>query len=129
MTAYVFAVQKQFLRTRAIRAHIEGPDVDLSCRMCGKTNETVIHLVGGCGTLGQKKYRIRHDKMGLRVYWEFCRKYKVECSGEWFKEMPEVFLVSGDQRTEILWVMNIMTATQLDHNRPDVVVIGKKKKS
>lgn len=127
--AYMFAAQEQALRTRSIRAHIEGADVDPSCRMCGKTNETVSHLVAGCSTLAQRDYRRRHDRMGLRVYWELCKKYGVKHSGEWFEETPEEVRVSGDQQVEILWDINITTATRLDHNRPDVVVIDKKKKS
>jgi len=27
--------------------------------------------------------------MGLRVYWELCRKYDVKCALKWFEEVPD----------------------------------------
>jgi len=26
------------------------------------------------------EYKKRHDRMGLKVYWELCKKYGMECS-------------------------------------------------
>ena len=47
--AYLFAAQEQALRTRFLRATIEGEDVDLLCRVCGEAVESVGHLASGCG--------------------------------------------------------------------------------
>ena len=41
------AVQEQALRTRWMKAKIDGEaDVDPMCRLCGEIEETVTHLVG-----------------------------------------------------------------------------------
>ena len=87
--AYLFAAQEQALRTRFFRKTIEGEDCDGQCRVCGETVESVGHLASGCSGLAQKEYRRRHDKMGLRVYWELCRKYGLKCAGKWFEEVPD----------------------------------------
>ena len=73
--SYVMAAQEQVLRTRWMKAKIDGEaDVDPMCRLCGKIEETVTHLVGGCGVLAKKQYTSRHDSMGKRVHWELCKK-------------------------------------------------------
>ena len=75
--AFVFAAQEQALRTRLLQATIERQEVDVNCRVCGKVAETVGHLASGCSCLAQKEYKCRHDRMGLRVYWEICGKFGI----------------------------------------------------
>ncbi|KXJ19770.1 hypothetical protein AC249_AIPGENE21527 [Exaiptasia diaphana] len=93
---FVFAAQEQALRTRFFRATIQKEAVDPKCRVCGKEVESVGHLASGCSGLAQKEYRRRHDRMGLRVYWELCRKYGVKCADVWYKEVPDEVRVSED---------------------------------
>jgi hypothetical protein len=98
---FVFAAQEQALRTRFFRATIEKEDVDPRCRVCGKEVESVGHLASGCTCLAQREYRRRHDQMGLRVYWELCRKYGLKCADVWYKEVPDEVRVSEDGMVEI----------------------------
>ena len=56
--------------------------------MCGEWFETVKHIVSGCGQLAKKQYMIRHDKMGIRIHWELCRKYGIDCSSKWYNHVP-----------------------------------------
>ena len=101
------------------------------CRKCGKFVETVGHLVSGCGMLSQREYRKRHDRVGLRVYWELCGKYGVKRSERWYDEVPDPVRFSEDGRYEIRWDQTIPTSTSIAesdgtrHNKPDVVVIDK----
>ena len=74
------------MRTRFVRKTIEGEECTCKCRACGETVDSMEHSASGCGGgLVQKEYRRRHDKMGLRVYWEFCWKYEVMCARKWFE--------------------------------------------
>ena len=91
---YVFAAQEQALWTRFFRATIEWEDVDPGCRVCCKEVESVGHVASGCSGLAQKEYRKRHDRMGLRVYWELCRKYGIKSADVWYKEVPDEVRVS-----------------------------------
>ncbi|KXJ09461.1 Retrovirus-related Pol polyprotein from type-1 retrotransposable element R2 [Exaiptasia diaphana] len=122
---FVFAAQEQALRTRFFRATIQKEAVDPKCRVCGKEVESVGHLASGCSGLAQKEYRRRHDRMGLRVYWELCRKYGVKCADVWYKEVPDEVRVSEDGQVEIWWDRGVETTQKMEHNRPDVTVLNR----
>ena len=123
--AFLFAAQEQGLRTRLFRKAIVGEDVVAECRVCGKSGESVGHLVAGCSGLAQREYHRRHDRMGLRVYWELCRKYGVKCAERWFEEVPDEVRRSEEGNVEIWWDRAVETTKQLEHNRPDVVVVDR----
>lgn len=86
------------------------------------------HLVSSCGALAQYHYRKRHDKMGLRVYWELCRKYNIECSSLWYLESPESVRKSECGNYEIWWDRLVETPRKLNHCRPDIVLINRLEK-
>ena len=58
-------------------------------------------VVSGSKGLAQREYKRRHDRMGLRGYWELCRKYGVKCAGKWYEEVPDEVRKSGDGKIEI----------------------------
>ena len=90
----------------------------------------VWHVASACKVLAQKEYKRRHDRMrmGLRVYWELCRKYGVKCAGMWFEEAPDKVRKSDDGKVEIWWDRSVETAQQMESNRPDVVVVNRDEK-
>lgn len=120
---YVCAAQEQALRTRFFRSSIQKEDIDQRCRVCSKEVESVGHLASGCSVLAQKAYKKRHDRMGLRVYWELCRKYGIQCADAWYKEVPDEIRKSKDGKVEIWWDRSVETTQKLEHNRPDVTVL------
>ena len=123
---FILAAQEQALRTRWVRATIDGEaDVDPMCRLCGKHLETVMHLASGCGELAKKQYVIRHDGMGKRVHWELCRKYGIECASKWYDHVPSSICSTKDGDVDIYWDRRVETVRGCEHNRPDVVVIEK----
>ncbi len=101
--SYIFGAQEQALRTRWRRAAIEGEDVEAFCRVCKQPDklESVSHLASGCGELAKKQYKIRHDRMGLRIHWELCRKYGIECAGKWYEHVPGSVCRNGTGEVEI----------------------------
>ena len=128
--SYICAAQENALNTRYRVAMLtrEGgvgrvKQGEGYCRKCGKFVETVGHLISGCTMLAQKEYRKRHDRMGLRVYWELLVKYGFERSEKWYQEVPDPVRITSDRRYEIRWDQTIPTARKLDHNKPDVVMI------
>ena len=68
----ITAAQDQALRTNVIKAKIEHQSVSALCRMCGKSQETVEHIVCGCSKLAQKNYKKRHDTLAWVVHGELC---------------------------------------------------------
>ena len=122
---YVCAAQEKVLNTRCFCRTVMKKDGAMMCRMCGRGAETVGHLTSACEVLAQREYKRRHDRMGLRVYWELCGKYGVKRSERWYDETPDEVRVSGDGNYEVWWDKLVITPTKLEHNRPDVVVIDR----
>ena len=126
---YIFAAQEQALPTNWLKARILGEGANPMCRKCSKKVETVTHLISSCSSLAQYHYRKRHDKMGLRVYWELCKLAHIKCSEKWFNESPEKVRKSECGRYEVWWDRSVETPKKLDHNKPDVVLIDRVNKS
>ena len=124
---FMFAAQEQALRTRWLRASIEKEDICESCRICGKQMETIVHLVAGCEVLAKGGYKRRHDKVGLRVYWEMCRKSGIKCADRWYEEIPDTVRATENGLKEIWWDRKVETSVKMDHTRPDVVLIDREK--
>ena len=94
--------------------------------MCGDHPETVGHLVSACSKLAQTEYRRRHDKMGLRVYWEVCGVYGLKRSEQWHLEVPDGVRKSDDGMVEIWWDQTVITPTKFKSNRPDMLIIDRR---
>ena len=85
--------------------------------------ETVRNIVSGCKKLAQRKYRQRHDRVALRVHWEMCRKYGIECNDKCYDNQPLPTAENGEVR--ITWDTTIDTDKVLKHNRPDITLVHK----
>ena len=103
----ILAVQEQALRANSIKYSIDTTSETPLCRLCGDATETVRRIVSGCKKLAQREYRKHHDKVALRVHWEMCRKYGIECNDKWYghKHLPTA--ENGEVR--ITWDMTIYT--------------------
>ena len=84
----ILAAQEQALRTNSIKHSVDKTSQTPLCRLCGESTETVWHIVSGCKKLAQNEYRKRHDKVALRVHWEMCRKYRIDCTNKWYDHQP-----------------------------------------
>ena len=51
-------------------AKIDKTRAESKCRLCGKVDETVGHIVCGCPMLEQREYKRRHGWVGRKIYWE-----------------------------------------------------------
>ena len=119
---FVFASLEQAAQTNWLASKISGVSV------CQKFLETVAHVSSGCTVLAQKEYKKRHDRMGLRVYWDLCRRYGVKHSLRWYEETPEDVCVSSCGKFEIWWDKAVNASKKLDHNRPDIILIDRENK-
>ena len=114
----ILAAQEQALRTNSIKYSIHKTSETPLCRLCGETTETVRHIV-----ILKREYRKRHDKVALRVHWEMCRKYGIECTNKWYDHQPLSTAENGEVR--ITWDMTLYTDKVLKHNRPDITLMHK----
>ena len=125
---FVCAAQENVLQTNCYKVTIMKQGDNVKCRKCGKEAETVGHLISGCEMLAQNEYKRRHDKMGLRIYWELCKKYGIQAKERWYEEVPDPVRKSADSKIEIWWDQKVVTPTVLEHSRPDLVVIDHEKR-
>ena len=70
----IMAAQEQATRTNAIKTNIDKTQAESKCRLCGKVDETVRHIVCECPMLAQREYKRRHNWVGRKIHWKVCRK-------------------------------------------------------
>ena len=73
--------------------------------------------------MAQKEYKRRYDLVGKKIHWEMYRKFGMEVSNKWYQHEPET--VVENEKSTILWDMNIKTGDVIDACRPDMAVIAK----
>ena len=121
------AAQKQTIRTNNIKTKIDKTQTESKCRLCGKVDATVRHIVCECPMLAQREYKRRHDWVGRKTHWEVCRKIGLDVNEKWYKPEPEK-VVENDS-WKILWDFTIQTDHVIEARRPDMVIIDKLKMS
>ena len=66
------------IRTNYIEVVIDNSQLNCKCRLCRDRDETVNQIISECSKLAQKEYKIRYDWMGTVIYWELCKRLKVD---------------------------------------------------
>ena len=64
----IMAAQEQAIRTNHTKAKIDKTQENSKCRMCGKAEERVNHVLSECSKLAQKEYKRRHDCFGTKIH-------------------------------------------------------------
>ena len=74
----VMAAKEQAQRTNLVKAKIDKSQEDSKCRICGKADKSIDHLLRECSIMTYKEHKRRHDWMGKKIHWEVCRNYGLE---------------------------------------------------
>ena len=61
------------------------------------------------------------------VHWKLCKKAGIPCEDSWYKHTPEKVIETDEFK--LLLDFPIQTDNKLDHNRPDIVVVNKSRRS
>ena len=130
MEAYMFAIEEQEIVTKATKKRRE-PDItkrrtmDSKCRMCGKQEETLTHILASCESISESLYvKYRHSQVGKIVYQEFLENNGVKNQAPTWK--PKEVMKTGD--LELWWDKKIHVINKEEHNRPDLIIWDRKKK-
>lgn len=75
----ICVAQEQALRTNSVKCYINKTSDSPFSGLCGKSLESVWHIVSSCSNLAQKEYQKCHVKVALRVHWQLHKKYDLEC--------------------------------------------------
>ena len=72
----MIAAQDQSLPTRWYQHNtLKKPDVNPKCRLSGRFDETIDHLVSGCPELAKTEYIHRHNKAAAHMHWRICEEF------------------------------------------------------
>jgi len=98
--------------------------VNPKCRLCGRFDETIDHLVFGCPELAKTEYIHRHNKTAAHMHWKICKEFGIEVKDRWYEHEPPT--VTDKNNITILRDMPIHTDRTIAANRPDIVLKNKK---
>ena len=112
----IMAAQEQVIRVNAMKAKIDKTQAESKCRLCGKVDETVRHIVCECPILAQREYKRRHDWVGRKIHWEVCRKIGFDVNEKCYKHEPEKVVENDSWKMDygILQYKLIMSLRQED---------------
>ena len=68
---------------------LKKPDVDPKCRLCGRFDETIDHLVSGCPELAKTEYIHRQNKAASHMHWKMCKEFGIEVKERWYAHEPK----------------------------------------
>ena len=80
-------------------------------------------VVSGCLELAKEQYCIHHDKMGIPIHWELCRKYDISCTEKQYNISQALSTEEG--LIEIFLDHKLLVGKGIEHNKPDLVVVDK----
>ena len=67
------AAQNQSIRTDLVKLKTDGSQEYSLCRLYKKANESIDHVVCGCGKLAYKKYKRRNENLYKIVPWKLVK--------------------------------------------------------
>ncbi len=85
----IIAAQDQNLATRSYHHRINKDGTDPQCRICGKYEESIDHIVSGCPELAKTEYIQRHNKAAAYLHWTICGEYKIKTADKWYEHQPD----------------------------------------
>ena len=107
---------------------LKKPDVDPKCRLCGRFDKTIDHLlVSGCPELAKTKYTHCHNKAAAHLHWKICIEFGIEVKEQWYEHEPKA--VTKNDSITFLWDMPIHNDRTIAANRPDIVLKNKTDKT
>ena len=126
--ATICAIQEQAVTTKYIEKHIHKTVNDDKCRICNTYPETIHHIIAGCPSLSQNVYTYRHDNVAKYLYIKIGEHAGLMKGNEkWYEIKPEC--VTENENFKVLWNFQIITDHQINHNKPDIVLVNKVQKT
>ena len=120
---YLCAIQEEEIFTNALKLkRVKDVEVDVNCRCCGNSKETMQHVVAACPRLSASMYLPwHHNKVANIIYQNVIPKNDEN------KRQPirESF---ANTDIEIWWDRKIKTLKKCEHDKPDIVLWKKDEK-
>jgi len=77
---FMVAIQDGVIKTKNYIKYIIKDDTmqEDRCRMCGKTGETIQHLISSCESLVAGEYKARHDSVAKVVHMAIIKNWNIK---------------------------------------------------
>ena len=99
----------------------------IMCRLCGKQEESVFHIIAACSYLSSNLYlHARHNPVAKDLYDELVHQLRQNENRSESKREPQT--VTRIKNTEIWWDKKVMTQKKIKHDRPDIIMWDKENK-
>ena len=89
MEALIITTEEATIRPNEIKRKLDKAEVESQCRLCGKMNETMKHIVLECSMLVRREYKRRKEWVSRKIHWEICKKVGFDVNGKWCKHEQE----------------------------------------
>ena len=130
---FIFAIQEQEIRTRALiakREQSDNPTYDKKCRYCHNHTEDIFHLLSSCSHLSASLYLpVRHNEVAKVLYNAIISQSRndhqyVLPRPVWANQDIEIWWDHGELYYRVRHGRDtlIKTVPTVPHNKPDIVV-------
>ena len=130
--AGIHELYRQLLTTKiySARKTRTGTEHDVRCRLCGKDQESVAHVLSGCSALAQTKYPARHNATLKILFLEVVKVHNlVEATLPWFSPAQPKPTYESDQVTIYCGVPIYAEQTVVRVNRIDARFVDRGSKT
>ena len=104
-------------------------NVDERCRMCGKTSESVGHILAGCSAIYQSQYVARHNKALKILFFEMLRSLDLtSTTAPWYSQAQPKPKYENDRAVAYWDVPLYADTTHVNANRIRATIIDKDRK-
>ena len=108
--ALIVAIQDGVVHTRVYRKRILKTTSGSSCRVCGKSEESIGHLLSSCKMMNFTLHKQRHDRVVLQLLLALCRRFDLR--------LPPSLLWRSNTWTGVGIVQNSRAKVELDLTHP-----------
>lgn len=124
----IYGYYKMVSMVRQYRSAILHESIEVNCRRCRQSQESIEHIMNGCSTLASSDYLQRHNNVAKIVHQELALRSKlVEEKNPFYRYQPAAVLLSSDYK--LYWDRFITMNHTILANRPDIVWIDKRNNS
>lgn len=127
---FAIAIQDQVIPTRSYKKYIlkDQSVPSTLCRICQNQNETIEHLLCSCTPLANTDYMRRHNNVAKILHQAIARLYDDDADFTPYYNYTPPNVIDTDE-IKLYWDRTVLTDRTVAHNRPDITLTLKKKKT
>ena len=125
-------LHEQLLLTKLYNARKakSSEELDVRCRMCGKAQESIAHVLSSCSALARTKHLSRHNGALKILFFKLLKDHQlIEAVPPWYSATQPKPLYQNDQVAAYWDVPVYADNTEVRANRVDARIVDKERKT